>query len=96
MLLERDNMKDTLTINGKLYVHTPEVKEDRLSGWIWSVNLRQGKTVGISPAKGFFDDTRMVELKENEVITTKEAIIKACIESYGEMIDPDEFFKGWL
>jgi hypothetical protein len=88
---------DILIINNKRYVHTPEVKEERLSGWVRARQLKNGELAKITKEKHeHFDDTRMIEIRLNEVITTKEAIIKACIEAYGEMIDPEEFFKGWL
>ena len=72
-------MKDELIINGVTYrAVTPEVKEEkRLEGWIVSkvFNLK-GMADLTKNKESVYDDTRMIEIKENEVIINKDMLAK--------------------
>lgn len=84
-------MKDTLTINGKLYVHTPDVKEDRLSGWVRAMQLKNGELAKITKEKHeHFDDTRMIQIREGEVIVSEDEVrnkLAKYIHTYVDMVD---------
>lgn len=98
-------MKDELTINGKLYIHTPEIekkKEPRNQCYIVDSAiylLMQGKTsrnVLASYEKLIDSDILMVELKENEIIVSEDDIINAFKKSgYNTLIGyPESLLKN--
>lgn len=83
-------MKDELIINGKKYVHTPEVKEERLSGWIKKSYLLDDKQAMITPNRHTDDDTRMIQINEGEIIINKDDVMKLTKLGYTDFFC-DEF-----
>lgn len=71
-------MQDHYIINGKKYVLAEEEKKaERLSGWIRREAFLQEINPHISKHKYDSDDTRMVELKEGEVIVSRYDVMQA-------------------
>lgn len=86
-------MSDTLTINGVLYRAVKEEKHERISGWIRRVSLDAYGEAIISINKSIkHDDTRMVELRDGEVIVSEDDFIIAWLKS-GYVGHPKEFLK---
>lgn len=72
-------MKDELIINGKLYVHTPDVKEEkRRELYVVKHNCN---TSNVSYHAYHYapvaEHTRMIEIKENEIIVSEDDVRKA-------------------
>lgn len=86
---------EKLIINGVTYVpeNQEEKKPKRLEGWVERYQFNKYDHASITTIRHGLDDTRMIEIREGEIITTKDAIIKACINSYGEMNEPEAFFE---
>jgi len=72
-------MKDTLIINGITYVAQEPPKEEpkRIEGWIVGSAFRKYGVVDITADKLTNDDTKLVELKSNERILSRDAFSKA-------------------
>ncbi len=72
-------MKDELIINGKKYVHTPEpVKVNpRIEGYVNRALFRYFKSGDIHEVSSREINTRMVEIRDNEVIVSEDDVRKA-------------------
>ena len=68
---------DILIINNKRYVHTPEAKEDRLSGWIVRSNLSNYGGTHITATKTQNDTARMIEIRDSEIIVSEDDVRRA-------------------
>jgi hypothetical protein len=80
-------MEKEYTINGRVYrLVEEEKKPDRLIGWICRAEFIEDANAYITKPKAMNDDTRMIEIREGEVIVSKESIRKAwlgCIDVHG-------------
>ncbi len=78
-------MKDELIINGITYrAVTPDVKEEkRIEGWI---DLKDyGQTwKAMSEYKTLKQTTRMIEIKENEIVLSEDDVRKSYNQYYSE------------
>jgi hypothetical protein len=71
-------MSDQYTINGKLYrLVEEEKKPERLEGWMCRRGFDEGEYCSITEKRCAGDDTRMVEIRDNEVIVSRDDVIKA-------------------
>lgn len=89
---------DILIINGKKYVHTPEVKEERLSGWVRARQLKAGELAKITKEKHeHFDDTRMIQINEGEIIVSEdEAYIALSVFMCDPFIKKNNDYETYL
>jgi hypothetical protein len=72
-------MQSQYTINGKVYrLVEEEKKPERLEGWIVGKNYERNPTSILSKKKEVpQDDTRMVEIREGEVIVSRDTATRA-------------------
>lgn len=71
---EKKMKDDILIINGKKYVHTPEVKEEkRIEGWVDKKHFINSECTWINSTRVKIEEqtTKFVELKENEIIVSE-------------------------
>ncbi len=77
---------DILIINNKRYVHTPDVKEERKEGFVNEYGV-----ICIERKSRY--DTRMIEIKENEIILSEDDVKNAWLKA--EYVGyPTAFFKA--
>jgi hypothetical protein len=70
-------MTETLNINGKLYRLVEEDKKpERLSGWIDKEHYIRNYMTAITDGKDKFKDTRMIEIRDNETIVSRDDFLK--------------------
>jgi len=83
-------MEDSLIINGKKYIHTPEVQEKRLSGWV-NTGIIFNNLVHISEQHNY---VYMEQKGDDEIIVSKQDVQNALDKTviHGE-ISEDEFMK---
>lgn len=91
---------DILIINGKKYVHTPEVKEKKQERLERFVDNYTVEITGVGFANNAFrikpkyrDTTRMVELKEDEIIVSEDEVMNAWRKSGYIQVDVKLFLK---
>lgn len=97
---EGKNMKHEVTIDGKVYrLVEEEKKPERLEGWITSRVYLLGNVAALTRSKDIeHDDTRMIEIREGEVIVSRDDVINAFRKSgYTSLIGyPESLLKEQL
>lgn len=93
-------MKDELIINGKKYVHTPEVKEEkpaRLEGWISPSTLISDSWATISGYETLTQGTRMIEILDSEIIVSEDdAYLALSSYMHTPYLEKDKDYKLFL
>lgn len=76
---------------------TPEVKEERLSGWLRKKLLLDDRQAMITPNRHTDDDTRMIQINEGEIIVSEdEAYIALSVFMCDPFIKKNNDYETYL